>query len=296
MNPNERPILNSDLIGDTFEILLPGFPGKKAKPEPCRIHYLTMGRGEPLLLVPPIGQSIYTFRRLMPLLAKSYCVIALDLPGFGHSDRPYSLNYSMDEMAEILVQCVDALEMQKTHALGVTTGALYLMLAAAKHPDRFMKVIALTPGGITDKMPKKLRRLERPLGFLYRELYKKEDVEKALPQFYYDETVCTREVVDQVYLTLDSFASRQALMYAVRNFDEEYAIAEIQKNEREFFIIWGDADRLQPMERLFALRKELPLSIYHSIRNSGHWLHEEKAGAVAEAADRYIRYEGEPHD
>ena len=27
-----------------------------------------------------------------------------------------------------------------------------------------------------------------------------------------------------------------------------------------------------------------------------HWLHEEKAGAVAEAADRYIRYEGEPHD
>ena len=294
MKANQKPILNSDLIGDYVSIELPGFAGKKQKPEPCRVHYLSMGKGEPLLLVPPVGQSIYTFRKLMPLLARSYCTIAIDLPGSGYSDRPYSLNYSMKEMADILVQCLDALEIQRTHALGVTMGAEYLMLAAAEHPDRFMKVVALTPGGVTEQMPKKLRRLERPLGFLYRELYNKKDFAKYLPLFYYDETVCTGEVVEQVYKTLDSFASRQALMYAIRNFDEEYAIAEIQKREREFFIIWGDADRLQPMDRLFQLRELLPKSIYHSIRNSGHWLHEEKAAAIAEAADRYIRYEGEP--
>ena len=290
MKTKNKPILNSDLIGDYLNIELPGFPGKKQKPEPCRVHYLTMGRGEPLLLIPSVGQSIFTFRKLMPILAEKYCVIAIDLIGFGHSDHPYSLNYSMDEMADILVMVLDALEIQRTHALGVTMGAWYLMLAAAKNPDRFMKVIALTPGGITEKMPKKLRRLERPFGFLYRELYSKKDFEKYLPQFYYDETVCTGEVVEQVYKTLDSFAARQALMYAIRNFDEEYALAEIQKCEREFFIIWGDSDKLQPMDRLFTLREQLPLSIFHSIRNTGHWMHEEKAGAIAEAADKYIQY------
>ena len=290
MKTKNKPILNSDLIGDYLNIELPGFPGKKQKPEPCRVHYLTMGRGEPLLLIPSVGQSIFTFRKLMPILAEKYCVIAIDLIGFGHSDHPYSLNYSMDEMADILVMVLDALEIQRTHALGVTMGAWYLMLAAAKNPDRFMKVIALTPGGITEKMPKKLRRLERPFGFLYRELYCKKDFEKYLPQFYYDETVCTGEVVEQVYKTLDSFAARQALMYAIRNFDEEYALSEIQKNEREFFIIWGDSDKLQPMDRLFTLREQLPLSIFHSIRNTGHWMHEEKAGAIAEAADKYIQY------
>lgn len=294
MKPKNKPILNSDLIGDYLDIELPGFAGRKQKPEPCRVHYLTMGRGEPLLLVPPVGQSIYTFRKLMPLLSQNYCVIAIDLLGFGHSDRPYSLNYSMDETADVLIRVLDALELKKTHALGVTTGALYLMLAASRCPDRFMKVVALTPGGITDRMPKKLRRLERPLGFLYRELYNKADFEKNLPLFYYDETVCTGEVVEQVYKTLDSFASRQALMYAIRNFDEEYAIEQIRKNEREFFIIWGDADRLQPMDRLFALREQLPMSIYHSIRNAGHWMHEEKAGAVADAVDKYIQYNGAP--
>ena len=293
MKQKAKPILNSDLIGDYLNIELPGFPGAKQKPEPCRIHYLTMGRGEPLLLVHAIGQSLYTFRKLMPILAESYCVIAIDLPGFGHSGRPYSLNYSMDEMADILVKCVDALGIKSTHALGVTTGALYLMLAAAKNPDRFMKVIALTPGGVTEKMPKKIRRLERPLGFLFRELYSKKDYEKYLPLFYYDGTVCTPETVDQMYRTSDSFASRQALMYAIRNFDAEYAVEEIRKNEREFFIIWGDSDKFQPMDNLFALKEQLPFSVYHSIRNAGHWMHEEKAGQIAEAVDRYIRYLGE---
>ena len=294
MKQKNKPIVNSELIGDFFTIELPGFPGANQKPEPCRVHYLTMGRGEPLLLVHSVGQSIYTWRKLMPILAENYCVVAIDLPGFGYSDRPYSLNYSMGEMADILVKCLDALEVKKTHALGVTMGALYLMLAAAKYPERFMDVVALTPGGVTEKMPKKIRRLERPLGFLWRELYSKKDFEAYLPLFYYDGTVCTNEVVTQYYKTCDSYASRQAIMYAIRNFDEPYALEQIKEREREFFIIWGDSDKLQPMDRLFALRELLPMSVYHSIRNTGHWMHEEKAASIAEATDKYIRYRGEP--
>lgn len=293
MKQKFRPIVNSDLIGDYITIELPGFKGAHQKPEPCRIHYLTMGSGEPLLLVHSVAQSIYTWRELMPALAESYCVVAVELPGFGYSDRPLSLNYSMDEMAEVIVKCLDALGVKKTHALGVTMGAVYTMLAAARYPDRFMKVIALTPGGITDRMPKKIRRLERPLGPFYREMYSKKDFEKDLPLFYYDGTICTETVVDQYYRTCDDHASRQAIMYAIRNFDEAYAFEEIRKAKREFFILWGEEDKLQPIDRLFEIRNMLPDSVYHSIRNTGHWMHEEKAAQIAEAADRYIRYKGE---
>ncbi len=293
MKKNFKPIVNSDLIGDYVTIELPGFPGSKPKPEPCRIHYLTMGSGEPLLLVHSVGQSIYTFRELMPKLAESYCVVAIELPGSGYSDRPYSLNYSMDSIAEVIVLCLDALGVKKTHALGVTMGAVYTMYAAAKYPDRFMKVIALTPGGITEKMPKKIRRLEGPFGAFFREMYGKKDFEKYLPMFYYDGTVVTNEVVDQYFSSCDDHASRQAIMYAIRNFDEEYAFEAIRKAKREYFIIWGEEDRLQPMDRLFEIRKMLPDSVFHSIRNTGHWIHEEKGAQIAEAVDRYIRFTGE---
>ena len=293
MKQKFRPIVNSDLIGDYITIELPGFSGVRPTPESCRVHYLTMGKGEPLLLIHSVGQSIYTFRELMPKLAESYCVIAIDLPGFGFSDRPASLNYSMDEMAGAIVKCLDALGVKRTHALGVTMGAVYLMYAAVRYPDRFMKVIALTPGGITEQMPKKIRRLEGPFGAFARELYSKKDFEKYLPMFYYDGTVCKQTVVDQYYKTCDDHASRQAIMYAIRNFDEEYAFDALEKANREFFIIWGEEDRMQPIDRLFEIRGRLKNSVYHSIRNTGHWMHEEKAAQIAEAADRYIRYKGE---
>ena len=152
-----KPIVNSDLIGSYLTIELPGFAGAKKKSEKCRIHYLEMGQGEPLLLVHSVGQSIYTWRDLMPLLARQYRVIAIDLPGFGHSDRPFSLSYSMDEMADVLLKIVDALHLARTHLLGCAMGGMYALHAMAKLPIRFDKVIALSPSGINRNYPLRIR-------------------------------------------------------------------------------------------------------------------------------------------
>ena len=249
-----------------------------------------MGEGEPVLLVHSAGQSIYAWRELMPRLAKRYRVIAIDLPGFGHSDRPYSLSYSMDEMADALLLITDALHLNRTHAVGCTMGAMYLLYAMTKMPSRFCKVVALAPGGVGKNHPARVRGLEGPFGFFFRESYGKKDFQKNLPLFYYDGTIVTDTVVDQYYATCDDFASRQAIMYAVRNFDEEPVLAALQKTNRESLILWGEEDKLVPIDRLFELKALLPQNVYYSLRNVGHWMHEEKADALSEIVDRYIQY------
>lgn len=286
----QRPIVNSDLIGAYVTIELPGFPGKN-KPEKCRVHYLEAGEGEPLLLVHSIGQSIYTWRSILPVLSRDYRVIAVDLPGFGHSDRPFSLSYSMDEMADILLQIMDALHLPSTHILGVGVGAMYALYALTKMPIRFNKVIALTPGGISKNYPLCIRGLEGPFGFFFREAYGKKHFRKYLPMFYYDATIVTDEIIDQYYATCDDFASRQAIMYAVRNFDGEPVVGALKTCEHEVLILWGEEDKLVPIDRLFELREKLPWQIYYSLRNVGHWMHEEKPEMLADIVDRYIRYE-----
>lgn len=290
----ERTILNSAHIGRYIDITLPGFPSRRPHPEPCRIHVLEMGAGEPLLLVHSIGQSIYTWRSLMPLLAAQYRVIAVDLPGFGHSDRPISLNYSMDEMAHVLLCIMDALSLSETHLLGMGMGGLYAMHTLAKAPDRFKKVIALAPTGVTKQMPKKLRRMEGAFGFFARESFSKKDFARDLPLFYYDGTLCTEEVIDQYYLTSDDFASRQAIMYAIRNLDEDAVRQSMAHCTHELLVLWGEEDRMAPLDLLFERKKYIPNGVYHSIRNAGHHLHEEKAEVLAEVIDRYLRYQGEP--
>ena len=288
----QKPIVNSDLIGSFVTIELPGFPGAKKKPEKCRIHYLEMGKGEPLLLVHSVGQSIYTWRELMPLFARYYRVIAIDLPGFGHSDRPYSLSYSMDEMSDILLWTMDALHLSNTHVLGCTMGGMYALYAMAKMPIRFNKVVVLTPSGISKNYPLRIRGLEGPFGFFFRESYSKKDFKKYMPLFYYDGTICTDAVVDQYFSTCDDFASRQAIMYAVWNFDEEPVLKAIAGSDHEILVLWGEEDKLVPMDKLTELREKIPNGVYYSLRNVGHWMHEEKPEMLADIIDRYLQYEG----
>lgn len=293
MERKNKAIVNSDLIGSFLTIQLPGFSKGTPRKEACRVHYLEQGEGEPLLLIHSIGQSIYTWRDLMPLLAQHYRVIAVDLPGFGHSDRPASLNYSMDEMASCIFLIMDVLNLPTTHIMGVTVGGLYVLQAVSMRPDRFQKVIALTPGGITAKMPKRIRRMEGAGGFFAREAYSEKDLAQDLPLFYYDGTLCTKEVQAQVFSTCDSFAARQAIMYAIRNCDEAYTWDCVARMRHEVLILWGEEDKLSPLERLFEVQTYVAKGVYHSIRNAGHWMHEEKSEQIAEVVHRYLAYQGE---
>ena len=291
----QKSIKNTERIGEFVNITLPGFPSKtKTSPEVSRIHFLAMGEGEPLLLVHAPGQSLYTWRNIMPLLAQNYCVIAFDLLGAGFSGRPDSMNYSMDEVADSILAFCDALDVQKTHLLGFSLGAIYAMLAAAKQPERFAKIIALAPGGVTPQMPKKIRRMEcSPFGALVRESYSVKHVSRALGSCYYDATLCDDTVVEQYFESLDDYKSRQALHYSYRNFDLPLAQERLKEQYREVLLMWGDADRWQPAENRETIKEWIPLGVPYIFRNGGHLMHEEKGEAVAEIIEKYLAYQGE---
>ncbi|NHU46826.1 alpha/beta hydrolase [Rhodococcus sp. A14] len=53
-----------------------------------RFHVVEAGEGPTIVLVAGYPQSVYAWRRVIPLLAQNYHVIALDLPGQGNSDKP----------------------------------------------------------------------------------------------------------------------------------------------------------------------------------------------------------------
>ena len=57
-----------------------------------RIHYLEAGEGDPILLLHGFPTSSHLWRNVMPELAKTHRVIAIDLPGYGLSDKPLDVN------------------------------------------------------------------------------------------------------------------------------------------------------------------------------------------------------------
>ena len=168
---------------------------------------------------------------------------------------------------------------------------MYLLRAMTRFPEMFDKVTVLCPGGITKQMPRRIRRMAAPfIGPFAREAYTKKDVKKALQLCYYDSTVLTKDVLDEYFETLDSYSSRQSLMYCLRNFDEELVWDGLKTSSHPVFVLWGEEDRVQPFENLGKVQEHLKHGEFFSVRNAGHFFQEEKADVLSDMIDKYILY------
>lgn len=114
-----------------------------------KIYYTVAGQGQPLLLVHGInaGASNYAWEKNFCLLARYYRVYAIDLPGFGRSEkRPTKY------VAEIYQKGImEFVQNQIGEPVSVISGGLsaaYLLALANEEPDWFKKLVLITPSGV----------------------------------------------------------------------------------------------------------------------------------------------------
>ncbi len=124
-----------------------------------QVHYVTEGSGEPLLLLHESPRSWATYVRMIPLLAKTHRVIAMDNLGFGDSDPP-SQAYQVEDYAENVAHFLDSLGIAQTSVMGDHTGASIAVEVAVRWPERVRRlVLAGLPFWISKE--ERLARLEQ---------------------------------------------------------------------------------------------------------------------------------------
>lgn len=114
--------------------------------------YVTAGCGRPVVLVHGFGASSGHYRRTIPALAKQYKVYAVDLLGFGGSEKPI-LDYSMElweqQLTDFMAEFLDG---QKAVVVGNSVGSLATLMVAASLPERVGGVVLLNcAGGMNNK-------------------------------------------------------------------------------------------------------------------------------------------------
>jgi pimeloyl-ACP methyl ester carboxylesterase len=98
-----------------------------------RLHYVTGGQGDPVVLLHGYAETWYMWRHVMPELAKHFTVIVPDLRGAGDSDKPYA-GYDKVTMAEDIYQLVLHLGYQNIFLVGHDIGLMVAYAYAAAHP------------------------------------------------------------------------------------------------------------------------------------------------------------------
>jgi pimeloyl-ACP methyl ester carboxylesterase len=107
-----------------------------------KIRYADSGAasGPVVLLTSPWPESLLAFRRVWPILAGTGRLVAVDLPGFGHSQaRPEVLTPSA--MAEFLLHFIAGLGLGTPHLVAPDVGASAALFLAARHPDAVRSMV-----------------------------------------------------------------------------------------------------------------------------------------------------------
>jgi len=97
-------------------------------------------RDRTILMLSPWPESLYAFESIWPQLSEHSHLVAIDLPGFGHSERRDQL-LSPSAMGEFLIRLLDAWRLDSPHVVGPDVGTGAALFAAARHPSRFTSLI-----------------------------------------------------------------------------------------------------------------------------------------------------------
>ncbi|MFO0593272.1 MAG: alpha/beta hydrolase [Polyangiaceae bacterium] len=129
---------------------LPGVEAKHKLETPLHVAYIERNpAGDvPVIFVHGLGSSLKFWRYQIDTFAeKGYRVIAVDLPGYGKSDKPASFPYSMEAMADVVAEVASALHADKPivigHSMGGQTGLSY----AIRYPDKLRALVLTSPAG-----------------------------------------------------------------------------------------------------------------------------------------------------
>jgi len=109
------------------------------------LRYQKTGGGPPLVLLHTIRTQLEYFNRLAPLLARSYTVYAVDLPGHGYSPIDPRAPYDEPYFRQAIIALIEKLGLTGVTLVGESIGGALALTVAAAIPQRIDRVFAINP-------------------------------------------------------------------------------------------------------------------------------------------------------
>src|ERR1700758_3512187 len=92
------------------------------------------------ILLSPWPESLFTFEQMWSRLSEHAPLVAIDLPGFGHSERRNEL-LTPSAMGEFIARIVSEFGLKRPHAVGPDIGTSALLFTAAKYPGLLRSLV-----------------------------------------------------------------------------------------------------------------------------------------------------------
>lgn len=264
----------------------------------ARIHVMEAGDpGDPtVVLVHGFGGSTWSWRDTLPALeAAGYRTVALDLRGFGLSEKTLDGDHSHRGQAEVVGQVMDSLDIGRAVVVGHSMGGDVAVRLAQARPDlvRGLVLVDAATGGPVDGgggplgLLMRVPPVERTARILVRSIVNDRWMTDTLASAWADPTLVTADVADGYLLPLQATDWDLALIRIFRDRGANATLDEIAALEPPVAVVWGRDDAWIPLERgrtlADAVRGDLVI-----IDGAGHLPMEERPEAFESELIRFL--------
>jgi pimeloyl-ACP methyl ester carboxylesterase len=258
-----------------------------------KIHYVTLGRGPLVVMLHGFPDYWYTWRDQMPVLAKHYQVVAVDLRGYNKSGHPEGVeNYAVDKLVGDVEAVVKHFRSDKAVVVGHDWGGFIAWNFAMRHPDRTDRLVVLNLPHPKGLMRELAGNPQQQKNSAYARTFQQPDAHKKLtPEalaFWVKEPEAREHYVE---------ALKRSSMEGMLNYYKANYPREPYKDDREFpkvkcpvLMIHGlDDPYLLPgalNDTWQWLEKDLTLV---TVPGAGHFVHRDATDLVNKALLRWLR-------
>jgi pimeloyl-ACP methyl ester carboxylesterase len=272
-----------------------------------RIAYQDVGTGdEALLLIHGMAGSSETWRAVIPQLSRKYRVVAPDLLGHGQSAKPRG-DYSLGAFAVWLRDLLDELGISHATIIGQSLGGGVAMQFVYQHPDYCQRLILISSGGLGPDVGWTLRLLSAPGAELIMPVIAPRPVLTAgnkLRSWLGAAGIQSPRGAEMwnAYSSLSDAQTRQAFLRTLRSVVDYrgQAVSALNRlhmaRELPTMAIWGDQDRIIPVEHGYAVHEARPGSRLEVLEGVGHFPHVERPSEVVDLIDDFINSTSQPTD
>lgn len=256
-----------------------------------RTHYHDVGTGAPVLLLHGSGPGVSAWanwQHAIPSLAEGSRVVALDLVGFGSTERPEDVRYSLRTWTDHVWNFLDALGIEKVSVIGNSLGGRIAMQMAEDDETRLDRLVLMgAPGvGMTLTDGLKALRAYEPSPEAMRDLLEK--------YFAVDTSIITDDLVKIRYEASADPGAHEA--YHLMFFSPDHAGSELGITEEQVraitaptLLVHGREDRVVPVDVAWNMLRLLPCGDLHVFAHCGHWTQIERSGEFNRVVCDFLR-------
>ncbi len=230
------------------------------------VAYRTWGdpSNPPIILLHGFLGSSYDYRYLGPKLEENYYIVALDLIGFGHSDKPETFTYTNASHAAFVHRVLETLQIKQYILIGHSMSGDIALRHAALEQTTVTQLVLIAPAGLSGGPPRTLSP------FFYDNIFKNYYLQRiGFNSVHHQSEYQTAEYFDpMVYFTAQ--IPSETLRAFSENTDEQSVTDLFSVIQVPTLIIFGEEDTWISPDNGFIFEESLENATLHLVQDTGH--------------------------